>query len=164
MRVVIVLAIILGVCVWIARAYSTSNPVGRGAGGGGTGDHVWHTTWEAVAAKAIASKRPILADFTGSDWCGWCIKLKEEVFDTPEFESWAARTVVLLEIDFPKNKSQSQEDKIANTQLAQKYGIKGFPTILLLNPDVTVIGKLGYRSGGAKTWIQAAEDVIAKGG
>ncbi len=163
MRVIIVLAIILGVCVWIARAYTTSNPVGRTAGGG-TGDHVWHTAWDAASAKAAAGKRPILADFTGSDWCGWCIKLRDEVFDTPEFERWAERSVVLLEIDFPKNKSQSQEDKIANTELARKYGINGFPTILFLNPDGTVIGKLGYQAGGAKAWIQAAEEILAKGG
>ena len=91
----------------------------------------------------------ILADFTGSDWCGWCIKLKNEVFDTPEFQKWADEKVVLLELDFPRNK-QLPEELVAQTKdLQTKFGIRGFPTILFLTPK----GEGKYVANGEKYYI-----------
>jgi protein disulfide-isomerase len=96
-------------------------------------DGDWITNYEEALKEAKQSNRAILADFTGSDWCGWCMKLKKEVFDTEEFKGWAAKNVVLLELDFPKQLEQSEEIKKQNQSLKEKFGIKGFPTIVFID-------------------------------
>ena len=74
--------------------------------------------------------------FTGSDWCGWCIRLQKEVFYKPEFIEWANDNVVLVDIDFPRNKSkQSAELQQQNNLLQQQFGIQGYPTIHFVRPD-----------------------------
>jgi protein disulfide-isomerase len=122
--------------------------------------------WLTDHAKAVAlskkTGRPILANFTGSDWCGWCIKLHKEVFGTKEFKAWASTNVVLLELDFPRQTKQSEAMKKQNTALARKYAIQGFPTVLFLKPDGTILGRSGYMDGGPKPWVRSAGAMIAK--
>lgn len=113
----------------------------------------WSTDVPKAIAKAKAENKLVLLDFTGSDWCGWCIKLKREVFDTPEFEAYAAKNLVLVEVDFPRNKVLTPEQKAANQALAAKYGIKGYPTIWVLEGSGMPVGKLGYMEGGPKPFI-----------
>jgi thioredoxin-related protein len=105
----------------------------------------WLTNFEEAKAAAKKDGKVILADFTGSDWCGWCVKLKEEVFDTPEFKEWAAKKVVLLELDFPKKTPLPDELKAQNDKLKQQYGVKGFPTILFLDANGVQVGQHGYQ-------------------
>ena len=126
-------------------------------------ESTWTTGWKDAAAQAATAKRPILADFTGSDWCGWGMKLKREVFTTPEFAEWAGRSVVLLEVDFPRSKPLAADLQRDNQAMAEKYDIEGFPTILILAADGRELGRLGYLPGGAKAWIAAAEQIMAKG-
>lgn len=121
----------------------------------------WTVGWKAASEQAAKAKTPILADFTGSDWCGWCVKLKKEVFNTPEFAAWAKDKVVLLEVDFPQNKPQSAAEKKENQALAEKYSIEGFPTILILDASGKQLGKLGYMEGGPKAWTAAADAILA---
>jgi len=121
----------------------------------------WGVGWKAAADQATATKKPILADFTGSDWCGWCIKLKKEVFSTPEFAAWAKDKVVLLEVDFPNAKPQPEALKAENRGLAEKYAIEGFPTILVLDASGKELGRLGYLAGGPAVWIAAADKILA---
>ncbi len=123
---------------------------------------LWLTSYEKAVAAAKEENRLILADFTGSDWCGWCIKLKEEVFDTPEFKKWAGKNVVLLEVDFPRGKEQSDELKKQNQELQAKFSIQGYPTILFLDLKGEKIGRLGYQKGGPKPWIDAARKITRK--
>jgi len=124
-------------------------------------DHsAWLTDWNKAATSAKKHKRLILTDFTGSDWCGWCIKLKKEVFNTAEFKAWAKDNVVLLELDFPRRTKQADELKAQNQKLMKKYGIRGFPTILFLDADGNKKGKMGYMKGGPKAWIAAAQKII----
>ncbi len=117
----------------------------------------WHTDWDEAAKESRQKSRPILINFTGSDWCGWCIKLKDEVFITPTFKEWAAKSVVLLEIDFPRRTQLSAKQKAHNDQLAQKYGIRGFPTIVFADSKGGVLGQYGYDAGGPANWIKNAE-------
>ena len=124
----------------------------------------WLTDFEAAKAAAKKDQKIILADFTGSDWCGWCIKLKEEVFDTDAFRKWADEKAVLLELDFPKKKELPAELKEQNQKLKQQFGIRGYPTIVLLDADGKEIGRLGYQKGGPEKWIAAAEGQLAAGG
>ena len=121
---------------------------------------VWLTDLGTAQAQAAKEHKPIMADFTGSDWCGWCIKLKEEVFDTPEFSAWAKTHVILLEVDFPHDKAQSPELTRQNTQLAETYKIESFPTILFMSADGAKQGSLGYLEGGPVAWTAAADALI----
>ena len=122
---------------------------------------IWHESYEVAAAAAAASNKPILADFTGSNWCHWCVKLKEDVFETEEFKTWAHENVVLLELDYPKPDTQSPEIKKQNADLAKKYDVTGYPTVLLLSPQGEVLGKLGYTSEASR-WIQLANSMLGQ--
>ncbi len=71
--------------------------------------------------------------FTGSDWCGWCKKIENEIFADPEFARAAGDRFVFVDLDFPINKPQSADLSQQNAQLKQRFGITGFPTIILLD-------------------------------
>lgn len=120
----------------------------------------WLTDPAKAKAEAAKSGKPILVDFTGSDWCGWCVKLKKEVFDTPEFAAWAKDKVVLLEIDFPRKKEQTPAEKAANRALAEQFAIEGYPTIVIANAQLKELGRLGYQKGGPAAWTAAADKLI----
>ena len=113
----------------------------------------WTEKYDEAVAASKKSDLPILADFTGSDWCGYCIKLHKEVFDTKEFKEWAVKNVVLLEVDFPQQKAQDAALKAKNQELQKKYDIQGYPTILILDATGKKMGELGYQEGGPKLWI-----------
>lgn len=121
----------------------------------------WHTDYKAAQAESKETGKPILMDFTGSDWCGWCIKLDEEVFSTEEFETWAKQNVVLLKLDFPRKGSQSDAEKAQNQELAEKYGIRGFPTIVFAKDDGSTIAQYGYDAGGPSVWTKKAGEMLA---
>ena len=120
----------------------------------------WLESYDQALSLAKAEQRPILIDFTGSDWCGWCIRLDEEVFSKSQFRDWAKENVVLLKLDFPQTQPQSMELVEQNQGLAQRYGIQGFPTILFINESGQVLGNCGYLQGGPGGWIEDAEQKI----
>jgi protein disulfide-isomerase len=122
----------------------------------------WMTDFEAAKAKAKAENKPMLLDFTGSDWCGWCIKLDEEVFGEAAFKEYASAELVLVEIDFPRGKEQSAELKAQNEKLAEQYGVRGFPTILVLSPEGKLIEQTGYQRGGPEAYVQHIKGILAK--
>ncbi len=124
---------------------------------------VWLTDFSEAAKLSQKSKKPILANFTGSDWCGWCKVLKREVFDTVEFKKWAKKNVILLELDFPRRTKIAPELKKQNAALQRAFGVRGYPTVWLFNvgdgadpkKDLQPLGKTGYVRGGAKAWIKS---------
>ncbi len=120
----------------------------------------WLTDFEAAKAKAAAEQKPLLVDFTGSDWCGWCIMLDKEVFSQQAFKDYAADSLVLVELDFPRGKEQSAELKAQNEALAEKYEIRGFPTILILSPEGKLVGKTGYQRGGAEAYVAHIKEIL----
>jgi len=113
----------------------------------------WGTDAVKAQKQAKEENKLVLLDFTGSDWCGWCIKLNKEVFSTKEFKEYADKNLVLVEVDFPRKKAQSEEQKQANRALQKKYGIRGYPTIIVLDGDGNKVGKLGYMKGGPAAFI-----------
>lgn len=116
-------------------------------------------------AKEIAQKenKAILIDFTGSDWCPPCMKLKKDVLSTSEFEEFAKKNLVLVEIDFPNKKEQSDELKAANEKLKNQYKIEGFPTILVLDAKGNKLGEeVGYGGENPKEYIKKIEGMLAK--
>ncbi len=122
----------------------------------------WLTDFKAAQEQAEEKERPILVNFTGSDWCGWCIRLDKEVFSQEEFNRFAKNDLVLLMIDFPRGKEQTEELKQQNAQLAQKYGIRGFPTIVLLDAEGKKLNQTGYRRGGAKAYVEHLQELLKK--
>lgn len=114
----------------------------------------WVTDFEAAKAAAAKENKDLLVDFTGSDWCGWCIKLKKEVFDQDVFKKEAPKSFVLVELDFPKTKELDAKLKEQNEKLMQKFGIQGFPTILLMDSKGEVYGRTGYRDGGPEKYLE----------
>jgi thiol-disulfide isomerase/thioredoxin len=116
----------------------------------------WYTDLDEAKAVAVKENKPLLVDFTGSDWCGYCIKLHAEVFDKPEFEAFA-KNYVLVELDFPNKKPQPPEEKAKNKATQAKFGVSGFPTVLLLDAKTgEAYGRQsGYGPGsGPKAYIE----------
>lgn len=117
----------------------------------------WLTDYKKAQEEAKAGKKLLLVDFTGSDWCGWCKILNKEVFSQPQFQEYASKNLVLLEIDFPKAKEQSVSLRKQNQELAGQYQIQGFPTVIVLNGDGKQVGELGYMPGGPEAFIAELE-------
>ncbi len=113
----------------------------------------WLTDYKQAQDAAKTGKKLLLLDFTGSDWCGWCIKLEREVFSKPEFKEYADKNLVLLELDFPRGKQLPDSERIQNEKLAMQYQIEGFPTIIVLDGDGKKVGELGYMPGGPAAFI-----------
>src|ERR1700720_2494976 len=89
----------------------------------------WLTDVPKAEAQAKTDNKLVLLDFTGSDWCGWCMKLAPETFSKPEFADYTKKNLVLVQLDYPNKKSQTDELKKANAALQVKYNIEGFPTL-----------------------------------
>ena len=120
----------------------------------------WLINLEEAVIEAQAMNKPIFVDFTGSDWCGWCKRLISEVFSQSEFIEYAEENLVLLKLDFPKSIQQSEKTKNYNRDLLNKFGIRGFPTILLLDSNGKEIKRTGYQSGGAVNYIEHIESLL----
>ena len=128
----------------------------------------WHTDLNKAVNISISENKPMMLFFTGSDWCGWCIRLKKEVFNYPEFENWSKDNVVLVELDFPRRKTIDQKILNQNRELARIFGVSGYPTVWFVNPqkldtnklNLIKLGKLGYLAGGTNKWISSAEKFL----
>jgi len=122
--------------------------------GAWAGENGWLTDFAEARKVAAEKKLTILVDFSGSDWCGWCIRLDREVFSQKTFKDYAAKNLVLFLADFPNSKEQSEKTVAQNKALARKYGVQGFPTVLLLGADGKVLGRTGYQEGGASAYVE----------
>ena len=130
----------------------------------------WHTDMSKATDISIKENKPMFLFFTGSDWCGWCIRLQKEVFKTPEFIKWAKDNVVLVELDFPRKNNQTDAVKLQNAQLQQQLQVNGYPTVWFVSATKTAeakinlnaLGSSGYVAGGPKVWIDGANQIIQK--
>jgi protein disulfide-isomerase len=113
----------------------------------------WEDNFETALQKAKSENKAVLVNFTGSDWCQWCIKLSDEVFSKSEFEDYAEENLILVKIDFPQSIEQSTETKMYNSQLAQRFNIQGYPTILLFNSSGNLALTTGYQPGGPVEYV-----------
>lgn len=121
----------------------------------------WLTDFGKANEIAKELNRPILVNFTGSDWCGWCIKLSNEVFTKEAFQQYANDSLVLLKLDFPRKIPQTPEVKAANEKLARDFGVEGFPTIVLLDTKGKEINRTGYQPGGAEAYVKHLKELLA---
>jgi len=120
--------------------------------------------FDAALKASAASSRPVVAVFSGSDWCGWCKKLEKEVFAQDEFLKDATNRYTLVYVDSPQNESLlSRMAAKRNPELVKKYAIEGFPTVLVLDAQGAVLGKTGYRRGGGAAYLKHLDGIVANG-
>jgi len=128
----------------------------------GAGDETGRLTWSTDLPKALqqakAEKKDVLLDFTGSDWCPPCKALHKNVLVSKEFEDYAEKNLVLVVLDFPNSKPQSDDLKKANAALSEKFGIEGYPTLILLDADGKQLKKdVGYSGAKPAEIIEGVE-------
>ncbi len=123
----------------------------------------WLTDWEAAKARSKAENKPILLNLTGSDWCGWCIKLEKEVLSQKAFKDFAAENLILMEADFPKKKELPADLKKQNDALKKQYLNGGYPTMYLVDAEGKKLSEdLGELKGGTDAYIAKLKELIAK--
>jgi len=120
----------------------------------------WLTDWPAAKEAAAKDQRDILLDFTGSDWCGWCIKLDKEVFSQEAFQKYAAASLVLVEADFPRQIELPAALKDQNRTLQEQFGVTGYPTLFLTDAQGRPFGRSGYKAGGADAYVAHLKELI----
>lgn len=114
----------------------------------------WLHDWNKAQEQAKTNHKLLFLNFTGSDWCGWCIKLDKDIFSQEQFKNFAHDNLVLVELDFPRRKSQPTEERKQNMELAQQYEVLGFPTIVVLNSNGQKVWQFdGYFPGGPEAFI-----------
>ena len=115
----------------------------------------WQHDYSKAQEEAKTNHKLLFLNFTGSDWCGWCIKLDKDIFSQPKFKDYAHDNLVLVELDFPRKKDQPTEERKQNMQLAQQYEVLGFPTIVVLNSSGQKVWQFdGYFPGGPDAFIE----------
>ncbi len=130
----------------------------------------WYSNLDEAVGVSMKTQKPLFLFFTGSDWCGWCIRLQNEVFRTPEFKDWASKNVTLVELDFPRKFQLTPELMNQNAQMQQIFEVRGYPTVWFTKPtkvdgktNLEKLGSTGYLAGGPATWIPAANQILAVG-
>ena len=129
----------------------------------------WHTDVSKAINISIENEKPLFFFFTGSDWCGWCIKLQKEVFFKPEFVKWAKNNLTLVELDFPRRKKLDASLQKQNDNLRNMFAVRGYPTGWIVIPEIVDknvnfkrLGSQGYVAGGPSAWIKGAEKILEK--
>jgi protein disulfide-isomerase len=118
----------------------------------------WGTDLPSALNQAKSENKTVLLDFTGSDWCGWCIKFDKDVLSTDKFAAYAGSKLVLVRLDYPHHKAQDDALKKANAELSKRFGVDGFPTFVLLNSAGKELGRqTGYLQGGPDAFIAELE-------
>ncbi len=128
---------------------------------------VWRNNLNEALKISEETKKPLMLFFTGSDWCGWCMRLQSEVFKKTEFATWANDHVVLVEVDFPRRKALPPELQSQNNELQQFFGISGYPTVWFVNATknndkiaFNKLGSTGYVAGGPTVWLNTANEIL----
>ncbi|MCB9903864.1 MAG: thioredoxin family protein [Planctomycetes bacterium] len=125
----------------------------------------WIDDFDEAVKIAKAEHKDLLVDFTGSDWCGWCIKLHKEVFSHEPFYTTAEKSFVLVALDFPRDEAVKAKvpNPERNRELANLYGVQGYPTVLLMTADGEVFGQTGYQAGGPEAYIEHLNTLTTEG-
>ena len=124
------------------------------------GDPLWFENIDKAKAEAKNTKKPMLLNFSGSDWCIWCKKLNNEVLSKPVFQEYARENLVLVDVDFPQFTSQNDTLKKQNQELAKTFKVQGFPTVVLLSSEGREIGRTGYQRGGPEKYVEHLKSIL----
>lgn len=127
-----------------------------------SGRVVWMDNYDQAMQMASKDRKPVILYFTGSDWCGWCKKMDQEVFSSPAFAEEVGNKFVFVKVDFPMNSKLPESVARQNAQLKQRYGVTGYPTVVIVDSQGGFIGETGYRSGGGKAYAQWLEQFLSR--
>ena len=120
---------------------------------------LWRSDLPGALQQAQSENKWVLLDFTGSDWCPWCIKFDQEVLSTGKFAAYAGQKLELVKVDFPRHTPLPAEQSRANEALAARFSVESYPTYVLLNSAGKELGRQsGYRSGGPDAFIAELEN------
>lgn len=119
----------------------------------------WTTDYSAALQAAKQRKQRVFLLFTGHDWSGSCMRLQHEILSTPKFRSYASQNLMLVELEFPKNRKLSPALKAQNDKLKRHYGIQTFPVVVVLDNSGRQLGMLGYMEGGPEAFIAALKEL-----
>lgn len=118
--------------------------------------------FEAAKKQAAEENKSLLVDFTGTDWCGWCIQLDKEVFQHQPFKDYVKDKFVLVELDYPRDKSHLTPEIIEqNNKLKEVYKIQGYPTVLLMDPSGRPFARTGYQEGGPERYNEHLTQLLS---
>ena len=123
---------------------------------------LWSEDFQKASSEAKTSGKYLMLNFSGSDWCPWCMKLNDEILSREDFKTFAKENLVCVTIDFPSKKYQSKERKKENKKLLKQFKVRGFPTIIILSPDGEVLDTTGYRKGGVERYVDRLKKLINK--
>ncbi|BAE80945.1 thioredoxin/thiol-disulfide isomerase [Chlamydia felis Fe/C-56] len=121
--------------------------------------------WESYANAVEQSKKDkkyIGLFFTGSDWCIWCIKMQDQILNTPEFQQYAKDNLHMVELDFPQSNSQPEDVKQQNQALKSKYGVNGFPTLVFIDANGNEKVRMGFEYGGGDNYVKKIQAALHK--
>ncbi|MCH9625380.1 MAG: Disulfide bond reductase DsbH [Chlamydiales bacterium] len=138
----------------------TTQQVDKSASTEASSKLTWLTNYSQAVQEAQKEHKHILLFFTGSDWCGWCKKLHQEVFASPEFAKAEGSRFVFVDVDFPMNKKLPADEAQQNAMLKQKFGISGYPTVIILDSNENFVAEAGYRPGGWKAYADFLNQLI----
>ncbi len=130
-----------------------------------TAGEEWVADYDEGVRIAKAEGKDLLVDFTGTDWCIWCIRLHDEVFAHEEFLGPATEQYVLVALDFPRGEEAKAKvpNPERNAELAAAYGVRRYPTVLLMTAEGEVFGSTGYREGGPEAYVEHMAELRAEG-
>ena len=105
----------------------------------------WSTDYDGAVKQAAREKKCVLVLFTGSDWCGWCKKLRKDTLDQAAFKKFAAKNLILVYMDMPREQTLAERAKVQDLAGKLKAG-GGVPCTVIVDRDGRVRGKIvGYR-------------------
>ena len=158
-----------GGCAPAADANNGKKPEAKASTPAAQGDAVfkdgWTEDYKGALRTAKSKNLPLFLDFTGSDWCGWCMLMDRKVFDQKEWKKWAADNLVCVKLDFPSRIRQSDALKAQNKALMQRFGVQGFPTFVVLSPDGDKeLARLNCPGRGvtAERFVEMAKKAVGK--
>lgn len=149
------LRIIAALCLMFSAFFT-----GRADGATTASKLNWMTNFNDASALAKKEKKPLVLFFTGSDWCGWCHKLENEALSTGEFYDAAGDKFIFVLLDFPLKSPLDAKTTAQNKELQRKYGVQGFPTIVLLDDNLQKIGQTGYQAGGGRAYAEHLKKMV----
>ena len=120
-------------------------------------EKIWLTDVSQAIEQSKVSGKPIFAFFTGKEWCSWCKKLERQVLIKEEFINYAKENLVLLELDFPRGRRNLPQKQI---ELARKFNIKGYPTVILMDSSTNKIAKTGYESMRPEQYVDHVKALL----
>jgi len=115
----------------------------------------WQTDYSQALNQAKTQSKPIFLFFTGKGWCSYCTKLENEVLKTADFQNAVGNQFVFVEIDYQHGRVSPMTKK-----LIDRYKIKGFPTVVIINSQEKVLGEVGYKPGGGKKYAEMVSQMI----